>query len=923
MASAGIIAPRRKTTTYGKHSRRPILNLSSATKIEFAQDAPSNISEISDPKGTLRHRQADRGNASLDFLNDHSEAELRPEKVAREILPTKSQLRNQDCSSPSSRNSASDLSLYDGPFWDDDFEHNSAARKKRKLVPRKIIADKFTPVYDDASLQRHIAAEAQQDDSQILQSLNIGFAVQKSRFGHPAMKTQATARRIPKKRMSETTKDQTLGPKRKIIDAKAAEQTKDRSVSRKHSKELFRAKITSHRMQDFKTDHIEITARPKSPDLVFERAESHGEKSDTRCLYTTRNPVSQPTTPPRPTGAASLVYSPRQRELWDRLLVDSAQVRSPCSRGILGLLNDEKKIPKDYHGYAKNRDSSWVTCRPSAAALEFRPPKIVDTLHCSDQDQDHLSDKGDELCGSSSSENKPEYVDSDVSTADGAITVQTSLSADSQPSVSQYHEYSSNASHTMPSLYGGDLKITYARQRSYLTDNNLEEAVTVGLPVPLEPNRREYGQRILGDPIPQMQLTKHPNSEFEDLADAQSGTMRSIHELREAGCNARLVSEFEAILDDIGDHQPGFTSIRRSKLINLVAKFKDPTKCRLFVEQGLESRLMTEFGSGNDLIVHSLLVAALLQLMTFSSSTVLLTQVSDVRVVKFLVDLLEFDQDILSHSTLRENNMPKAAHADLKSLFFALLKSTAWRAGKPSVLSCQMLSLQCLEYFVRQTREAGSISDVLSKHAVRRIVATSVTPFSTLSQQPGEIPIIRLELALSILESCTISNAAERQSSILADETLGRVIGLLPLLSLRKREDCRTSRTLTLRLYLNLTNNSPSLCEDFSTPEVIGVMLRIVISHFEQLAGSTLRKDEKPLLLDDLILSLGCLINLADFSSMARQLVMDLHYGSQSYLDTLLDLFMNRAKNVAEVRTHSAAARLTALIRVGILSGGD
>lgn len=381
--------------------------------------------------------------------------------------------------------------------------------------------------------------------------------------------------------------------------------------------------------------------------------------------------------------------------------------------------------------------------------------------------------------------------------------------------------------------------------------------------------------------------------------------MRSIHELRGAGGNVRLISELEAILDDIGDHQPSSTSIRRSKLIDLVTKLEEPSNCRLFVDQGLESRLIADVGLGNDLITNGLRVAALLQLITCSSSESLLAQIGDVRVVRFLIDLLGSDHDILSYARLRGNNVSKATQADLKNLCSALVRSTAWRAGKPSLLSCHVLSLQCLEYLVRQTREAGSLCEVLSAHAIRRIVATSVPPFSELQPQPDENSLICLELATSILESCTISNAAECQASLWAGETLERVIGLLPLLALWKGKECGTSRTLTLRLYFNLTNNSPCLCEDFSTPQVISVMFGIVISNFEQLADSTLEID-KAFLLDDLILSLGSLINIADLSKIARQLVMDLRHGSQSYLDILLQLFMNKSKNAAEVRSPSA-----------------
>ena len=901
MALLGSGASRHKTTTYGKHSRRLVSTLSSATEIEFSQDTNTGVS---DHISTIENKQGGSTTASSHMLHGYIGTKPSTENLSRQAMANRSKHRDQHRSSLSCSDSAKGDPLYDVSLSDDGAEHNTnAARKRRKVVTSSIIVDKYSPVYDDESLQRHIAAEARRDKRQVVHASSTTSAVQDSESWSWAAKSQTAARGSPKKVGSDSSRDPAMDLKHKSIDAKVAEQTRAPSVTRKHSKRPLKAGVTSYQLQNSQMDPAQITARYMTHDTVSDRAYSQKATSDPS-LYTLGMSVTQPTTPPRPPRAAVRATTPRQRELWDRLLVDNPQAKSPSGLDLIGFKIGET-IPNDSSGHAESRQMSKRSDQESAA-FKARPNKIVDTLHQLDQDRDHISDDCEELLGSSSSDNKSEYMHSEVSAADGAITMQTSSSADSQSLVNQFQDRSFNASQTVPALYGGGLKVTYGRQRSYLTDNDLEEAAIAGLSVPPEPeNRRRYGQRQLGDRVPILQSMKNLDKEFGDLADSQGGTMRSIHELREAGGNVRLVSELEAILDDIGDHQPGSTSKKRSKLIDLNNKLDEPANCRLFVDQGLESRLMADVDQGNDLITNSLVVAALLQLMAFSSSTSLLTLVSDVRVVRFLIGLLGSDQDILSHARHRGNNMSKAAQSDLKALCSALLKSTAWRTGKPSMLSCHVLSLQCLDYLVRQTRDAGSLFEVLSAHALRRIVATSVPLFSPLLPQPAEMSINCLELAVSILESCTISDAAECQASLWAGETLERLVGLLPLLSLWGGEVCGTSRTLTLRLYLNLTNNSPGLCEDFSTPEVISGMFGIVILNFKKLADNMLETD-KTLLLDDLILSLGSLINLAELSQIARQLIMDLRYRSQSYLDSLLELFMNRSKKAAEVRTSSA-----------------
>lgn len=910
MAFAESIAPRRKTTTYGKQSRRLTSTLNSATEIDFAQDAGANVSSTSTLRGINRHWQGYGRNASSNLLHGHSGTEVGSESLARQAL---SMPRDQLRSSSGRSDSARDGSLYDLPLSDDDAVHNTnVARKRRKVIPSKVTVDKQSPVYDDESLQRHIAAEACRDEGQIMHSPSI----KNPGSGRCAMNKQVTTPDSLNHGVIETTNDVTLDPKHSELHAKTVEQIQGPLGAQKKSKAPPKAKVTSRRTQNTTTDPAETTARPTTPDTMSDSVYRHGVARDHRSPQISRKSVYRPTTPPNSTGATGRNTTPRQQELWNRLLENTMQVKSPSSLSLPGLMITEKK-PENLQGYAQSRRVSWGP-HHQPTTLKARPKKIVDTLHQSEQDCDHPSDDCDETRGSSSSDNKSEYMYSELSVTDGAFTMQTSPSADSQGLASQLQDHFPNASRTIPSLYGG-LKVTYARQRSYLTDHDLEEAAVTGSPIPPEPNNgRNSGRRRLQDRITQTQTMQSSHDEVGDLADPQSGTMRSIHELREAGGHVRLVSELEAILDDIGECQPGSTSLRRSKLINLVTKLEEPANCRRFVDRGLETRLIADIGLGNDLISNGLLVAALSQLMSLSSSALLLTQVGEVRVVKFLIDLLGSDQDLLSYARLRGNNLSKAASADLKNLCSALLRSTAWRAGKPSVLSCHVLALQCLEHFVRQTREADSLSEVLSAYAIRRIVATAVPPFATPPPQSDEISVVCLELAVSILESCTISNAAECQASLWAGETLERVVGLLPLLSLWKGEDCGMSRTLTLRLYLNLTNNSPGLCEDFSTPEVISVMFRIVVSHFEQLAGSTLEID-KTLLLDDLILTLGSLINLADLSKIARQLVMDLRYRSKSYLDTFVELFMNKSKNAAEVRLSSATTQIVTLTRIGFL----
>ena len=199
MAFAGSIAPHRKTTTYGRHSRRLMPSLSSATQNEFAQGAGASISG---PEVLNLHWQGYGRNESSNMLHRHNEVEPQSERLACQEPYPRPMSKNQLRSSPGRSDFTKDDSLYEVRPSDEEFVYNAnAARKRRKISSSKVVADQKSLVYDDESLQRHIAAEARRGEGQILHSPDTTWVAQDS-----VVNDQATARRSPRTGMIETTK---------------------------------------------------------------------------------------------------------------------------------------------------------------------------------------------------------------------------------------------------------------------------------------------------------------------------------------------------------------------------------------------------------------------------------------------------------------------------------------------------------------------------------------------------------------------------------------------------------------------------------------------------------------------------------------------------------------------------------------------
>ena len=941
------MAQRRKATTYGKASRKPMIAAGAA----FARAAATDVRR---PHAQLED-QTDYGVSTRHYLEEAEASNTIPEKLGKRTSSPGSQAerhneiisRHKHHSSRTPSVSSVGDNVFDVPSSDDETRSrisatDGLARKKRKLTPNSVV-DKPSSVFDDASLQRHIAAETQRELSPP-RRLHSNAASAKGPSSLPSFNNRQDKElsSTPPKRNWALKAARMLkeGSAHAVLpqNVKAEEKTTTRPRAIVQLQDIRPSKLL-RKTQEIKRQPSDVggqytadprdTVRaraikpPKRPrkdqkaDQQLSAVDSRPEKlqdipktilvhrsgaanDDGNCSV---KELFQPRTPPRTTQTADIATTPRQRELWNRLLLDDVYTASPSDLNLPGLMLTDKKT-RPLEDPPTVRKVTWS--EDQYATHKPRQKRLVDTLYTSSHDLSQSEeDLTDEDTEDSSNDDQSRSQESESSAINDALTVQTSPSSESQSRGPPLHQHnSSQPAQALPSLLGVGPKVTYARQRSYLTDHEMDEAAMTSAPVVPAPIGQIWdGRKRLNDIVNSSQSTNvYDDGDYGPAEDSQGGAMRSIHELREAGGNVRLVGELEALLDDLEEQKPVPTSLLRSRAMDLVTKLQDPSTCRLFVDQGLESRLLAHVGSlGDDLIANSLFAAAILQLISGSTSPPLLAQIGVAPTVHFLTRLLGHDGDLVPASKLRSTNLSKFAQLEYQRLCTSLLRSAAWRVGKPAILSCHILALQCLEYIVRQTREAGSSVELLSAHAIQRVVATSVPSSLTAPLVPTPMVTINLELAVSILESCTVSNAAECQQSLWSGDTLERVTALLPLLASWNEEACAMSRTLTLRLYLNLTNNNPGLCEDFSTPGIVEALFRIIILNFEKLSDGAVTV-EKVLLLDHLILSLGSFINIAESSDIVRKLTLDLLYGSQSFFDVLLTLFTIKSKSAAEVR---------------------
>lgn len=770
---------------------------------------------------------------------------------------------------------------------------NGRSKRKRRKLLAGVAKNGTNIVYDDESLQRHIATEAKNEQARpshceapmVSNRISTGSQMQ-AIFKDPHHKQDLWSQASSKHRNVQTSE----------ISQEICTITTEQKTSK--GGPTIRPKAvnsTQRKRQDFVNGSLQaclpriekVSYKKMTPCHVLRPEPPENANCEIKSPPKTTTIISKSPNTPRRLTTAKRATTPRQLQLWNMLLKDGSQ--------------DSNSIPVKpaISSISKYQDARFLQNSISQKDGLIVQNPVSDIFHRRRRLVDNLNSRDDQLCNPL--EESEANLDSSFSLGpeDPGTTRTTrrldpaSIPAETQLSINHASVLSSHPP-------AGGLKVTYARQRSYLTEDDLGQAATSDLSITNDSiHVARWKRREIEETTSRFQNLESFDEGLDEIANSQGSTMRSIHELREAGGNARVFSEMDAMLDDIDEACSVSLTHKRSRLFDLTVKFQDSAFCRLFLDQGLEFRIFPHLESVNDLLIDALFAVILLYLLASSTSIPKLSHL-DSRVKSFVVKKLDEGQD-LTLST-KDFDLSKNAQAEFKNLWDTLLKSSVWRAGNPVTLTPCVICLQCIEYLVRHAREMGCMKTLLFEQDIRNVVRIlELDPIGSTRRPRCLRSTVEMKLSISILESCTVSNPVPCEDTPWTGHTLDLVVGLLPLLDTRLEEDIGTLRTLTLRLYLNLTNNNPALCIAFSRPEVIGSMLNIIVSHFQRLSENATPQNPE-VLLDNLILSLGSMINLAEWCDAVRPLVLNLRFGEICFLDTLLQLFMSKQKEAAEVR---------------------
>ncbi|KAI4204369.1 MAG: hypothetical protein LQ350_001125 [Teloschistes chrysophthalmus] len=592
-------------------------------------------------------------------------------------------------------------------------------------------------------------------------------------------------------------------------------------------------------------------------------------------------------------GSPAKGTTPRQEELWSLLLPKA--VTSSCA----GDPGAPDLGPASQSSGCQTVDAVVITHSPR------RSKKLVDNLHFGKSKRRRRSLSS---CAGSIIFNGEQK---DATTL-GATSPSRAV-GDSQPSTIAKGPMPLELEKTLlteqkVSIPVNGIKATYSTQRSYLANASLNDPNDSSLfDLPLS-QERFSSKRTATSKRPQDAARKLDAGSKVDPMKAEvdnihNSSTRTIHELRESGENVRHLNDTEALFDEIDGHGTISIGLKRERILELLRRMQDPAYCRLLIDQGFETRLLSQATlHDNDYVTNGLVVAAVLHILAAPLGGQTNTQIYSLRAADFLARNLGDDQDMINHARSRRSNLSKRGLLDIKDFINVLSHSSIWRGGTPANLSCRVMGLQGLEYLVRKRREAGCTTEILSPATVQRIVELLPRNPAHSTTPPNADSLFETRLTVSILESSTlggVKNDDERWTG----PALEPLLVLLPWLDNIPVAERVGMEALVLRLYLNLTNNNPRLCRNFARKEVLQAVVDRIDSHFRTMPEHERRMSHMSML-DSLILALGTLINFVEWSQDVRSIMIrDGHF-----LDTLLTLFLSRREFVAKVYSEEETA---------------
>jgi len=520
-----------------------------------------------------------------------------------------------------------------------------------------------------------------------------------------------------------------------------------------------------------------------------------------------------------------------------------------------------------------------ATLQRSSTDVPVRRTRITDRLKASapNSSEDESSDEEDALTHSVPTLN-PVASNTSASQQDNSLSqVDRSQNRPAKPTAS------------------GSL-ITYSQQRSHLADDDIESALMLDISMET-PERPVASSRRVGRPATASRTTSYVD---EELEEAPIAGLRTIHELRAGGRNARIRGELEDLLGEVADHSTTARSRRRGALLDLTTKLLDKAFAEQIVSHGFDSALLHECKTPTDPPADFLLATSLLLLL--QSEPPKHTLVSFGEVLPYICRLLAEPMDIAKVIKERRSNLSRSAQGDIVALSDKLRDFQGlWGEAGPTQTSSRLIALKITEIVVSKLRETGDKSELVDSEALTLLVPTD----GLSGLQSDSSKALEASIIVSILEALkTLSPAGSWPATCIS------LVAALPATFAMHWEVPAGTKWLAYRLCANITNESSIMRTAFVEKDAVRHLMAEIVTGLECMHNPPVAADvpdANPARdFDILVLAIGTLINLTEHSALAQQHAV--HTNAFPSLTAIVHAFLEGQKRAEEAESVEQSA---------------
>ena len=393
---------------------------------------------------------------------------------------------------------------------------------------------------------------------------------------------------------------------------------------------------------------------------------------------------------------------------------------------------------------------------------------------------------------------------------------------------------------------------------------------------------------------------------FLDEVDetANTGAVKSLHELRQAGANSRFADEMDDIMDRIGTPSAKPSPLRRGALLELAQRMKAKEFRRQFRNHNDDGGLVKSLGQETDLISGYSILAILVTLLSASSSAHLVQLLRVQGFAALLGRMLEHPTDIVLLAKDRKQNVSKNAQTTLGSIKSSLLSLPIWEPCAPKALSPRTLGLKCLDLIMHQPSHSVGEVEILTPAVTSQLFSILSTAASDgrCWDFPAQQESTDFYLALYTLEGYSVSAMQSDQGATWTREHVPVVVDILDAALRRPTETYGDLESLTLRITLNTTNHNPKAAAMFAERDYLRTMAGSSCRAFATLLGSTAADTFQLKVNESVILMLGVMINFCVYYPPASQDLEEKDGSPNSPLDQLIRIFADNHAKTSDVR---------------------